>query len=358
MKKLLNLIRYFFVGLSVIMLGYFGAYTVDYFCDTFQTIKEHHKQINTLISKNKTLSSELSNSKQSVYNLMGKVTVLKHKQANVEKRIENLNFEIKELVEYSTKSNQKIFKLSKNIEVLEPKAIILEKKVFNLVAENTKLLQRITELNAKKQEIELKPSYEGLKSSTVYIIKEHFLDSEVLGELNPTEASVGTGVIVKQRNNTSYILTNKHVCSEKNKKECFVEIFKYGSFVKIPLIFVKQAKSKYDLSLWKTDEILPNKKSIKGLKEAFPQDKVYSVGNYLGFKYIYTEGTFAGYEEDYSILNMSCVYGCSGSAVFNKDSYLIGLVFAGNKVSFFQVDTAKSLIVPYEIVKLFLEGVI
>ena len=197
-----------------------------------------------------------------------------------------------------------------------------------------------------------KPSYETLKAHTVYMVQEKRLHSIVLSR------ATGTGVIVKKEGNTSYILTNKHVCGEENQGSCFVEVLKYGTFVKIPLTFIKQAENNYDLALWETDEILPGKTPIKGLREAFPQDNVYSVGNYLGFRSIYTEGTVAGYEENYAVVNMPCVYGCSGSAVFDKDAYLVGLVFAVNKISKYQVDTTKTIIVPYEIVMLFLEGIL
>jgi hypothetical protein len=213
-----------------------------------------------------------------------------------------------------------------------------------------KLSEEIAKLKNEIPKPEPKPTYESLKAQTVYMKKK----------INAFQGATGTGVIVKKEGTTSYILTNRHVCNEYDKGKCFVEVYKYGQFLEIPLTLVKQSRTKYDMAVWKTSEILPNKKAIKGLKEAFPQDKIYSVGNYLGLKYIYTEGTFAGYELDYSLMNMPCVYGCSGSAVFDKDEYLVGLVFAVNVVSPLtgQVDTTKAITVPYEIIKLFLEGII
>ena len=314
MKKIFKIIGYLFIGLSVIMVGSFGAYTIDGIYDSFKVIREHQEQIDEI-------EADLSDSKQAVYNLMGGVTVLKHNQVNNQKKLtsdliiknENLYMKLKKL-------NNSIFILRNKIKKLEEIKVVVQPK----------------------------PTYEEMKSSTVYIVQQ---------KKDSHEGSVGTGVIVKQEYIDTYILTNKHVCNEDNKGECFVEIYKHGNFLKIPLTFVKQEKSDYDLAIWKTSEFLPNKTEIKGLKEAFPQDKVYSVGNYLGFRYIYTEGTFAGYQGKYIMLNMPCVYGCSGSAVFNKDGYLIGLVFAGNRIDYFQVDASKVLLVPYEIIKRFLEDI-
>jgi len=197
-----------------------------------------------------------------------------------------------------------------------------------------------------------KPFYHEMKKTVVYMAREIYFGQQLQGKIS------GTGVIVKQDYFNTYILTNKHVCNEKHQNSCTIEIFKHDNIVSIPLTFIKQAKNGVDMALWKTSAILPNKQAIKGLHKAYPQDKVYSVGNYLGFPYIYTEGTFAGYEGKSSVVNLPCVYGCSGSPVFDKEGCLIGLVYAVNKIGQYQVDTTKSIIVPYEELRLFLRGVI
>ena len=306
MKRMVDIILYFALGCLALSLGFFGAMLIAEVYRQSEDLVQQETMIEDLVSVNKEIVKTISESRQAIYTLMGEVTVLKHnRKVKQEKEISNLSSKVKNLSE-----------------------------------------------DLEKSKAPNKPSYETLKANTVYIIQEKRVKNIILGR------AVGTGVVVKKEGNTSYILTNKHVCSEENRGSCFVEVLKYGDFIKIPLIFIKQAKNGRDMSLWKTDEKLPNKTPIKGLREAFPQDKVYSVGNYLGYRSIYTEGTFAGYEEDCAVVNMPCVYGCSGSAVFDKDAYLVGLVFATNKISPYQVDTTKTIIVPYEIVMLFLEGLI
>ena len=253
------------------------------------------------------------------------------------------------LIDEVYRQSEDIVMQEKQIDYLKQENVALAQMVNHSKKAVYSLMGDVTVLKHQQKVMQEKPSYETLKSHTVYMVQERRLNSIVLGK------ATGTGVIVKQKGNISYILTNKHICNEETQGSCFVEVLKYGVFVKIPLTFVKQAKNDYDLALWKTDEKLPGKTPIKGLREAYPQDKVYSVGNYLGFRSIYTEGTFAGYEEEYAVVNMPCVYGCSGSAVFDKDAYLIGLAFAVNRISPCQVDTTKTIMVPYEIVILFLE---
>jgi len=197
-----------------------------------------------------------------------------------------------------------------------------------------------------------KPFYHEMKKTVVYMARKKYFGQTLQGKI------AGTGVIVKQDFFDTYILTNKHVCNEKHQDSCTIEIFKHNKIVSIPLTFIKQARKGVDMALWKTSAILPNKQAVKGLQQAYPQDKVYSVGNYLGFPYIYTEGTFAGYEGKSSLVNMPCVYGCSGSPVFDKEGYLIGLVYAVNRIGQHQVDTTKAIIVPYEELRIFLRDII
>lgn len=194
-----------------------------------------------------------------------------------------------------------------------------------------------------------KPSYDYLESVTVYMFNRQSEDKGV----------IGTGIIVKQNSNFSYIITNKHVCNENSINRCNIIIYKYGESVAIPLKFVRQTESKYDLSLWKTSEFLPYKRAIKGLSSIKKSEKVYSVGNYLGYKYIYTEGTFAGYDQGGSfIFNLPCNRGCSGSGVYNKDGKLVSLLFAVDYINFFQTETSKVIGIPPEILRLFLRNLI
>ena len=56
---------------------------------------------------------------------------------------------------------------------------------------------------------------------------------------------------------------------------------------------------------------------------------------------------------------MPCLYGCSGSGVFDKDGYMVAVVFAGTKYTpFGAFDTAKSICVPYIGILTFLEVIL
>lgn len=300
MNKLLKGIGWFFIGLSIIMLGYCGAYTIDTIYDTFSIIREHESQINNLTIQNKSLIKDISESTNSIYTLMGQLSILRN--------------------------NSYFFRQD-----FEREKIKTAKKIRNMK--------------------DVLPSYKYLSATSVYIVQQKkykYLNSIY---------TIGSGVIVKKDIENTYILTNKHICDETTQDECFIQIFKYNSLLTIPLTFVNQYDGEYDLALWKTKETLPGKKAIKGIKESFPQDKVYSVGNYLAYPEIYTEGTFAGYEQNFALVNMPCAYGCSGSGVFTKDGYLTGLIFAGNKVDS-SMDTSKMVLIPYDIIKIFLKDIL
>jgi len=296
MNRLLKGIVYFVIGISIIALGYVGAYTISTIYDGFVTIREHEEKITDLISQDNIFIQDLQVNDKILYTLMGETTVLRNNQYFLLEQLQN-KLDI---------GNKEFLELQKNY-----------------------------------------PLYKDLKDMTVYMVNA--VSNESVG--------VGTGVVVKKTNTYSYILTNKHVCNKEDIGNCYIDIYKYNDFIRVPLKFV-QEDSKYDLALWKTSSFLPNKKAIKGIKEALPQDKVYSVGNYLAIRDIYTEGTFAGYEEEYFLMNMPCSYGCSGSGVFDKNSNLISLIFAVNQISPFQVDSTKVLSIPTEAIKNFLKDIL
>jgi S1-C subfamily serine protease len=218
--------------------------------------------------------------------------------------------------------------------------------------------------------IEKKPSYEYLRSVTLYMFQP-ITESSTLGSpaeevINLPERRVrgyvGTAVIVAERDGFFYILTNKHICNINTFDKCYTIL---DDRTPVKLEFVKQAESAYDLSLWRTPvETLPGKQVINGLNMAYPQDNIYSVGQYLGHPYIYTEGTVGGYQdlEERSgakirtvIENMSCTHGCSGSGVFNKGGELVGLCFAGNTLGILQEESAKILAIDGDVIALFLK---
>lgn len=245
--------------------------------------------------------------------------------------------------------NQEIDKLNK-----------IEERIGSLTdqqkADKQKLASAILELKSDNE----KPSYEYLTSVTTYMFQpeeelniQETLDNglAVMYEGKTVKGSVGTGTIVAKKHGYFYILTNKHVCDKGN--DCKIILTDTNEFIDVT--FVKRVQSKYDLSLWRTKANLPNKKAINGFAMSYPQDKIFSAGHYLGNPYIYTEGTFGGYQNDVVLFNMSCAPGCSGSGVFDVDGNIIGVVFAGNKIGAFQMDTAKILGINGDVIQLFLK---
>lgn len=221
------------------------------------------------------------------------------------------------------------------------------------------LLREINASQVTIEEYNNKPTYAYLRSVSLYLFHQQVsIDDKVSG-------SVGTGVIVSRNNGYFYILTNKHICANDDEN-CYVVTdgdLKFGK--KLKLTYVASAEDKdIDLELWKIEESqLPDKQEIKRVKQSYPQDRIYNVGNYLGFPFIYSEGTNAGMETIYDLYNLSCAPGCSGSGVFNQKGELVGLIFAGNPIPttfplINSFDTSKVIAVSATDIKDFLDEVL
>jgi len=175
-----------------------------------------------------------------------------------------------------------------------------------------------------------KPTYEEIRSHSVWIEgcsggKDH--DNELsfpVGEDGMCWG--GTGVVIKTGYNETYILTNNHVSGKGEKDvKLYVENDKTHKLVKAEI--VAQHKT-VDAAVIKIYTALPGKKAISGIATANIQDPVYVVGNPLGVRDVYSEGVVAGYEMESMLLQMPCIYGNSGSGVFNQDGKLVGIVYA------------------------------
>ena len=175
-----------------------------------------------------------------------------------------------------------------------------------------------------------KPTYEEIRSHSVWI------EGCAGGADHEDEVSFpvgdeggcwgGTGVVIKTGYNETYILTNNHVSGKGEKDvKLYVENDKTHRLVKAEI--VAQHKT-VDAAVIKIYASLPGKKAITGIATANVQDDVYVVGNPLGVRDVYSEGVVAGYEDTSMLLQMPCIYGNSGSGVFNRDGKLVGLVFA------------------------------
>ena len=204
------------------------------------------------------------------------------------------------------------------------------------------------------KEAEENPSYNYLKSITVYITGS--IPSKVLEDnsIRLGQSWLGTGSIVKIDENYTYILTNAHVAGyRKNGVVLFVD--NGLEKVEVELVAFHRNPDTIDLAVIKVKGKLKGKQSVKGFSVAYPQDKLYLVGHHLGRKYIYGEGVFAGYESIYDIVQIPALYGNSGSAVCNKEGELIGVIFAINRVGWMDVDCAHGVAINGLSVQLFLE---
>jgi len=283
------------------------------------------------------------------------------------KKIADINTDTLSIISELKLENNKIIKLlelqTQNIKTQSTKHQI---NVTKLKSENNKIVtlfkSQKTKIQATKNQIEVtilksnicnlkselvalqkKPTYDYLKSVTVRIFKEIY----------DNYGSIGTGSIIKITDDFTYILTNKHVAPIESKDDIYIIM----GDKKIKAEVIKNSQFE-DLSLIKVPVVLKNKTVINGISKSYPSDKVYSVGMYLGNSYIYTEGTFAGYQRNNILINAPASFGCSGSGVFNKDGKLIAVIFGTNNLKTFDTDSSKAICVSIEAVNLFLQGII
>jgi len=221
------------------------------------------------------------------------------------------------------------------------------KKVYNDFSDQQSQLNELyknqSHLLNKIYELSSRPSYKYLASVTTFI-------------LNQTKG--GTGVIVYYEYGYHYILTNKHVCDKFSLDTC--TIITYQGVINLE--YVKQSES-VDLSIWKTNQLSNDYKVVKGFRKTFYGDRVFSVGNYLGYPLIYTEGTLAGYTEEHTLYNLPCAFGCSGSGVFDSQGNLTGLIAKMPVLRIpdtfnIQLDTNKAIAIDYNDIMLFLDKII
>ncbi len=210
------------------------------------------------------------------------------------------------------------------------------------------------------------PTYEQLKSHTVYITG---LVPKVMYEdyvMKSEQSWTGTGFVFKVSDKYTWIITNKHVAGIKNNKEGDTTELYIGDTkeerVKAQIV---RFHPKYDVALLMVHGRLKGKTQVKGLSTAKPQDKVYVVGHHLGRQYVYGEGVFAGHQEKeedndsednlkFDLIQIPLLFGNSGSAVFDRNGYVVGLIFAVSRINGFCVDSAHGLAAPGEILQDFL----
>lgn len=213
---------------------------------------------------------------------------------------------------------------------------------------------------------EVKPSYDYLKSVTVVVYGKGeetpaSLEEKFRQEKDDTDEGkvkwIATGVIVRITSRYTYILTNAHVTGSKMKN---VTLYIKDELLKVEGECIAYHKN-IDIAVIRVKGRLIGKRAIKGIAIARPQDKVYLVGNYLAHIYTYGEGVFAGYNDTDDIIQLPCLFGDSGSGVFNKDGNLVALVqgVEGQIIGgiFPLIDVAHTLCVDSSSIELFLNTI-
>jgi len=183
--------------------------------------------------------------------------------------------------------------------------------------------------NAVQEKIS-KPTYEEIRSHSVWIegcAGGAEKDDETAFPIGKESGCWGgTGVIIKTTDTETIILTNNHVAG---KGEEDVKLYvKNDKTHKLVAAEIVAEHPSVDAAVIKIKALLPNKKAIPGIATAHIQDPVYVVGNPLGVRDVYSEGVVAGYEDTSMLLQMPCIYGNSGSGVFDQNGNLVGLVYA------------------------------
>jgi len=174
-----------------------------------------------------------------------------------------------------------------------------------------------------------KPSYELLKSRTVYIVG---CSDKVLDEKDRIQFGLGgegacwsgTASIIKITDTETYLLSNNHVFGKDEKN---IHIYVENGKEKVEATIVAYHKYE-DIAVAKIPGKLEGKTAMTKISSVKIQDPVYVVGNPLGVKYVYSEGILAGYEDTSLLFQMPCIYGNSGSAIWDKYGNLVGVVFA------------------------------
>ena len=197
-----------------------------------------------------------------------------------------------------------------------------------------------------------KPSYEYLKSITVYIVGETIPEEKENELIEIGETWAGTGTVIKIDKKYTYILTNKHVVKQNKKSIVFVE--NDLKMVEAEIVAFHDSDL-IDLAIIKVKGKLKGKRVVKGISTASYQDRLYLVGHHLGRRYVYGEGVFAGYDGIYDIIQIPTLFGNSGTGVCNKKGELIGLIFAINRVDFFNLDVSHGIAIDGLTIEIFLE---
>jgi S1-C subfamily serine protease len=162
-----------------------------------------------------------------------------------------------------------------------------------------------------------KPSFNYLQSVSVKVIVENPITNEGWS---------GSGIIVKETKDFTYILTNRHVAPFE--QDNYVYVYNGVDNMK-PATVLKNSVGEYiDLSLIRIQGRLTNKQPVKGLRNANIQDRVFTVGCNGGKLFVYREGVIATKILESYYVQIPVRGGDSGSGIVDKNGYLVGVIYA------------------------------
>ncbi len=266
------------------------------------------------------------------YGIVQSIYVLNYKLKNIVKVKHQII-----LLEDSVKSKNKelvadITKLLKDITLVESKNVTrfnslqieLKSSISKVESENITRLYSLWE-DVKKLETNSKEQYEYGKSvsvwvslATVWIRSDHA--TPILVPL-----SMGSGIVVKKTENYSYVVTCYHVIDSADYGKAVVRIkTKNGDYVEA---YVLDTDEENDLALLLVEDPLTKYATLKSIADIGIADKVFTVGNGLGFEDTYAEGLAVGYSDTGDILfTLATTPGDSGSGVFDSKGNLVAIL--------------------------------
>ena len=128
-----------------------------------------------------------------------------------------------------------------------------------------------------------------------------------------------SGVIIKEHNNRTYVLTAKH-CINLNE-EVYVEDYEVINI--ITSVFD-------DLAILVIEGNIKNKKPAKLSNDNLPKNEmVYFIGYPSLIDTYKSVGKAIKYSKDWGYAHLKSVGGCSGAGIYKKGGYLIGILWGG-----------------------------
>jgi len=239
-----------------------------------------------------------------------------------------LNLQEQFLIEQSLQNDRFMLQLNGLQLVIEQLEFLSDQQQY-IIDQNKFKINTDVKKEKRDTQKNKKPTYEELKSHAVYIVgcsEKSLADDVKIKYLLGDEGKCwgGTGVIVKMTDTETYILTNNHVSGEGEKN---VTLYVQNEDAKVVAEIIKH-NDYTDAAVIKVNRKLEGKTPISKIAIANVQDPVYVVGNPLRNKMIYNEGVISGYTDFSLLVQIPCIFGSSGSGIFNADGELVGLVYA------------------------------